>query len=68
MQNITINGLHLPTLAKIARELGSPTDDAFAEYLWRLSNYLQPVEYAVQLMQEAGYKPFAGFPLQRRVI
>ena len=49
-----------------ARKRGNPTNDDFAESLWRWSNS-QSVSYqvAAQTMREAGYKPFCGFPLQR---
>jgi hypothetical protein len=49
-----------------ARKRGNPTNDEFAERLWRWSNS-QSVSYqlAAQTMREAGYKPFQGFPLQR---
>lgn len=65
MQNITFNGYHLPTLAKIARELGRPTDDQLAGIIWRLSNSV-PVEVATDFMEQAGYEPFKGFPLRRK--
>lgn len=69
MQNITFNGFHLPTVAKTARELGSPTDSDLAALIWRLSNAASlPVEIATDFMREAGYEPFKGFPLQRRKI
>lgn len=67
MQNLTFNGYHLPTLARLARELHRPIDNAFAEFVWRLSNTpTLPVEHATAFMEEAGYEPFKGFPLQRR--
>ena len=67
MQDITFNGYHLPTLARLAREFGSPTNDGLAEFLWRLSNSASlPVEIAVDFMEAAGYEPFKGFPLRRK--
>jgi len=62
---ITYNGYHLPTLAKIARELGRPTDDKLADIIWHLSNAV-PVEVATDFMEQAGYEPFKGFPLRRK--
>jgi hypothetical protein len=64
MQDATFNGLHLPTVARIAREMGSPIKGSFAAFLWSLSNReTLPVELATDLMKEAGYKPFCGYPL-----
>ena len=64
MQDISFNGWHLPTLARLARELGNPTRGQFAAFLWDLSNKPTfPVELATDLMQEAGYEPFKGYPL-----
>jgi hypothetical protein len=69
LQNVTFNGYHLPTLAKLARELGSPTNNGFAEFLWRLHNSnALPVELSTSLMEEAGYEAFKGFPLQRKAV
>jgi hypothetical protein len=66
MQNITFDGYHLPTLAKLARELGSPTNDALAEFFWTTSNRATlPQPIASEWMREAGYVPFVGFPLKR---
>lgn len=63
--DLSYNGLHLPTLARLAREMNSPTDTDFAEYLWRLSNASSlPVEVAQRFMRAAGYEPFVGFPLR----
>lgn len=63
--NVTYNGLHLPTVARVAREMNSPTDTAFAEYLWRLSNASSlPIDIARRFMRAAGYEPFVGFPLR----
>lgn len=54
-------------IAKTARELEMPTDDAFAEALWRWSNRPREVALGIaeRTMREAGYEPFKGFPLQR---
>ena len=63
--DVSYNGINLPTLARVARDLGSPTTGGFAEYLWRLSNDLTlPVEYAARFMRAAGYEPFVGYPLR----
>jgi hypothetical protein len=65
--NVTFDGYHLATLSKLARQLGSPTGDAFAEFIWRLHNRSTlPVEIAVDFMEAAGYQPFQGFPLKRK--
>lgn len=65
MRDVTFDGYHLPTLAKLAWKLDKPTDDKFAEFIWRLSNTpTLPVEIATEFMEAAGYVPFAGFPLQ----
>jgi hypothetical protein len=66
MEQITFNGYHLPTLAKLARDLGRPTCDAFAEFIWHFtsSEHGLPVPLAKQFMAAAGYKPFVGLPLQ----
>jgi hypothetical protein len=67
MQNVTFNGYHLPTIAKLAKELGSPKDDLLANFIWRLSNSQSlPVNVATDLMEEAGYVAFSGFPLKRK--
>lgn len=67
MRNLTFEGYHLPTVARIARDLGSPTGDRFAEFLWRLHNSpALPVEVAQEFMREAGYEPFKGFPLLKK--
>ncbi len=67
MQDITFNGYHLPTIAQLAKELGSPINGAFAELIWHLSNRdTLPYTIAVEFMEEAGYVAFQGFPLVRR--
>jgi hypothetical protein len=66
MQNVIFNGYHLPTLAKLCKELGSPSDGALAEFVWRLSNVdTLPVKIGYEFMAEAGYVPYVGFPLLR---
>jgi len=66
MKEVTFNGFHLPTLARLAHHLGCPIDDSFAEFIWRLSNYDSlPGTVAAEFMKEAGYSPFRGFPLVR---
>ena len=63
--NVSYNGIHLPTLARLARDLNHPTTDRFAEYVWRLSNVpTLPGDYAARFMRAAGYEPFVGFPLR----
>ena len=67
LPNITFDGYHLPTVARLAQELGRPTNDGLAEFIWRLSNSASlPVEIAVDFMEAAGYEPFKGFPLRRK--
>jgi len=62
---VCYNGVHLPTLARLARDLNHPPTGSFAEYLWRLSNApTLPVDYAARFMRAAGYEPFVGFPLR----
>ncbi len=36
--NVTVNGYHLPTLARLCKELDSPAQGALAEFIWRLQN------------------------------
>jgi hypothetical protein len=62
MEQITFNGYHLPTLSKVAREIGRPICDAFAEFIWQLTS--SDVRLAKEFMAAAGYKPFVGPPLQ----
>jgi hypothetical protein len=63
--DVVYHGLHLPTLARLARDMNSPTHSDFAEYLWRLSNTSAlPVAVARRFMLAAGYEPFVGFPLR----
>jgi hypothetical protein len=65
--SITFNGYNLYTIARLALHLGRPTDDAFAAFIWELSNRPNlPVEIAVSFMESAGYVPFEGFPLKRK--
>jgi len=67
MTEITFDGYHLPTLAKVCRELNSPSDGALAEFVWRLSNSpAMPIMLAAEFLRSAGYVPFKGYPLQRR--
>ena len=66
MQDILFDGYHLPTLAKIARAIGKPTEGAFANLLWEPSNRDSlPAILAMELMVAAGYRPFHGYPLKR---
>jgi hypothetical protein len=65
--SVTFNGYNLYTVARIALQLGRPTDDKFAELVHRLSNSPSlPVEIAASFMESAGYVPFEGFPLKRK--
>lgn len=66
MNNVTFNGYHLPTVARIARELHSPVDGELAWFVWRLStaNSL-PYQTANEFLKAAGYLPFQGYPLKR---
>ena len=67
--NTMYNGYHLRTLARLARELDSPINDAFAEFIWRLSNRVTlPPETARAFMDACGYQAFAGFPLKRKTV
>jgi hypothetical protein len=62
--NITANGYHLPTLARIARESNRPEQGPIAVILWTLSNNL-PAPLAQDLMADAGYECWVGYPLMR---
>ncbi len=62
--NFTFNGYHLPTIARLCKELGSPREGDLAEFVWRLSNAAAlPVGIAQEFMRAAGYEPFQGYPL-----
>jgi hypothetical protein len=68
LPNVKVEGYHLPTLARLYRELGSPTDDnaGLASFMWRMSNRsCIPPSLAADFMRAAGYNPFQGYPLQR---
>jgi hypothetical protein len=56
--------LDVDAIARDAWKQGRPTDNAFAEYVWRASNHL-PVDSAKRMMKRAGYVAFQGFPLKR---
>jgi hypothetical protein len=50
-----------------AQKRGTPTDDAFAEALWKWSNKSDvPHDFAAMTMRDAGYEAHKGFPLTRR--
>jgi len=67
MNDITVNGYHLPTLAKLAKNLDSPTHGELAHFLWRFSNSgCVPSSIAAEMLRAAGYKPFEGYPLKRQ--
>jgi ribonuclease HI len=62
--NLTFDGYHLPTIARLCKELGSPTQGQLAEFVWRLSNFAAlPFAVAEEFMRSAGYIPFKGYPL-----
>jgi ribonuclease HI len=62
--NLTLDGYHLPTIARLCKELGSPTQGPLAEFVWRLSNFAAlPFAAAEEFMRSAGYVPFKGYPL-----
>ena len=66
MKDITFDGYHLPTLAKVARAAGKPTVGPLAGLIWELSNRDSlPSMIALEFMVEAGYQPFQGYPLKR---
>lgn len=54
-------------LVKFAKDLGTPTEGQFAKYLWEWSNHpLTPSVLAGEVMRQAGYKPFQGYPLEKK--
>ena len=58
-------GYHLATIAKLCRELGSPTHGDLAALVWRLScDEKIPSDVAREFMRDAGYTPFKGYPLK----
>src|SRR2546423_7436207 len=64
----TFQGYHLPTLAKLCKELNSPTEGELAAFVWRLSNMSTlPSTVAEEFLRSAGYKPFTGYPLTRLI-
>ncbi len=64
--DVTVNGYHLPTLARLARELDRPERGEVAWIIWRISSSATLPAYIEKLfMEAAGYRPFAGYPLQR---
>ncbi len=66
--DLTFNGYHLPTLARVIKEMGSPTEGYAACLIWNLTNMASlPVPYAEELARAAGYEPFQGYPLTRAV-
>jgi hypothetical protein len=60
----TYGVLDIDAVARDAWERGRPTEGEFAEYLWGASNHI-PVADAEQMMRDAGYIPFEGYPLKR---
>ena len=66
MENITINGYHLPTLAKLVKELGSPSTGKLASIVWDISTRASlPYAYGESFMIACGYKPYRGYPLTK---
>lgn len=65
LDQVTVNGYHLPTLARLCRALDRPTKDGLAALVWRLSYTITPVSLAADFMRACGYVPFEGFPLTR---
>jgi hypothetical protein len=64
---IMLYGYHLPTVARVALELGSPATGELAGMMWRMSTLDSlPVEVARDFMLAAGYEPFKGYPLQQK--
>lgn len=64
--DLTFNGYHLPTIARLCQEFGSPTEGALAEFVWRLSNSdALPAAAVQEFMRSAGYEPFKGYPLAK---
>jgi hypothetical protein len=64
--DVTFSGYHLPTVARLAREQGSPELGDLAWQIWKISTAdALPVEMALRFMWAAGYKAFVGYPLQR---
>lgn len=66
LPEVTAEGFHLGTLARLCRLLGRPTSDSLASLVWRLSclSAVTP-SLGADFMRACGYKPFVGFPLQR---
>jgi ribonuclease HI len=62
--NFTFNEYHLPTISRLCKELGSPREGHFAEFVWRLSTSTAlPSDIAADFMRSAGYVPHRGYPL-----
>jgi ribonuclease HI len=60
----TFDGYQLPTISRLCKELGSPTEGHLAEFVWRISNSSAlPVGVAQEFLRSAGYVPFKGYPL-----
>lgn len=66
LPEISAEGFHLGTLARLCRVLGCPTEDRLAAIVWRLSCLSTiGVPLAEDFMRACGYVPFQGFPLTR---
>ena len=66
LPEVKVNGYYLPTLARLARALNCPTEDGFAELIWRLSNdAAMPNKLGEDFLRACGYVPFQSFPLVR---
>jgi hypothetical protein len=64
--DVTVNGYHLPTIARLARDLDSPITGDVAAKVWNLStSSALPAPVAERFMAAAGYEAFKGYPLQR---
>lgn len=66
LPEVTCEGFHLRTVARLCRSLESPIDNGLAAIVWRLSttSFLDS-SLAADFLRACGYKPFQGFPLQR---
>jgi len=56
------------SMIRYARKYNRPTDNWFAEMIWRLfSGQIFNLEFSKKMYLAMGYEPFAGFPLKRSV-
>jgi hypothetical protein len=64
--DISVNGYHLPTLAKVVREMGSPCDGPISTICWNIAvvaGYRSPAARA--FLAACGYEATAAYPLKR---